>query len=92
MVLVVDLGVGPQHPAIPIGQLRIRRRTPLEDRQRPDDEVHEYSVLYLGKRRTEDLAGSCTHRYGDGALVLLAKALLSVGISAIDQKDADIDV
>lgn len=75
MSLVVGLKVTMNHNGriqlAGIDELVIQRLEPLDDRNSPDDEVHNYRVTLA----TTAQEVTISHRYGDGALRLLEIAL-----------------
>lgn len=72
MSLVIDLGITYTDGSLrSIDRLIIRRLTGLRRPLRAEDEVHEYEA-YLS---AEDVYVRLEHRYGDGAWVLVRKAL-----------------
>lgn len=71
-MLTVELDVNREH----IGAITIRRLTPPHgDGPLPGpDEVHEYEAVQHDGAWREGRTVRVVHRYGDGAVVLLAKA------------------
>ncbi len=61
-----------------LGVLEILRQEPLIDRDRPNDETHNYMAKVSNGRITQGPV-LFIHRYGDGAWVCIAKALKALG-------------
>lgn len=80
MGLYGDLKItsGPGHMIV-LGGVEIIRQEPLDNRERPDDEVHSYKASIW--KSGEIIRGPIffRHRYGDGAWTCLKKALEGLG-------------
>lgn len=75
MSLVVGLKVTMNHNGrvqlAGIDEVVVQRLEPLEDKNSPNDEVHNYRVTLMSTAQEVTIS----HRYGDGALRLLEIAL-----------------
>lgn len=71
MSVYVDISIN----ALPIGHVQIRRASDL--RATPDDDsVNLYEVTHTTDRTRRRLV--VNHRYGDGAMVLVTKAMMAL--------------
>jgi len=89
VALVVDLGITAVAGGVKrIEVLEIRRLEMLQDRSQPFDEVHTYRVRRYSKEQGNPVQDGLTyldekeieHRYGDGAWVLVRKAMDALGL------------
>lgn len=86
MALVLDLQITYTDGSLKnLDRLVIRRLRPLEDPFDPSDEVHPYDAFL----EQGDGVVQLEHRYGDGAWVLVCKALGEMGINGTDISEVE---
>ena len=75
MGLYVDLRITATYGTVRLGFLEIIRTEHLTDKKNPADEEHAYDVRVYDEDMKIVTRGTTRHRYGDGAWVLVAKAM-----------------
>ena len=75
MGLYVDLRITATYGTVRLGLLEILRTEHLIDKTNPADEEHSYDVRVYDEDMKIVARGTTRHRYGDGAWVLVAKAM-----------------